>query len=1121
MQTRTLGSIQRQRGYTLMEILVAVAIFATVMIVALLLYDQSNRVFKKANESAEMQQNTRVAFEKVVADLRMAGFDYKRAGTPKAGVPTAWVKETNYSLGTLIIPTPPNGHVYRASIQGKSAATAPTWTTGTGDLINDGTMQWQEAGAPVYEQPDEQIEFAHDKAITIRANYDYDDPGASDHGREPELEVSSGGSFPIVTTGNDEIVTYALVSKSGNSSANQDKITFFADVQMKDGKPARRGFPGGLAEKEITITGVDLTNKYPPYTLMRYTLNANGEPVGTALADNIRSMTFRYWQDYSAKEALRDITDTAITDFATLGGTGKFDPATPNAAIPGRIVRGKVRAVTATIVGMNPQPDYDYTSPTDTVMANYRQYELQSTIVGRNLGLKGIPQSETDPPGPPTITNSCTGYCGVVFLTWNPAPNTGLVTYTVLYDTSAGGSFQGVMPAGSQTSLAVDLTQFDLTKTYYFRVAATNEAGTTVSEGSPLALDLRNKTKPKPPKIDKVTAEKNALVVTFTPDKSGNAAGTPSCSTGAPVSQTFPAEVRGYRIYRSKESGFDPADYDPSDPAIKLVLDENMPGLTSNGAGSFDFVDTTVANCTKYYYRVATVEWCEQQAGYNNPADTANAMSDFSDESAVAEAAASAKAKTPLNFKQDVTAVCDPIANRCDPVKMNWEAVVKDVEETTINVERYDITRTTRINGVPQTGEIDVPLGAVEGTVTDGTTTYTDTDKLMHHVEGDESQVYTYEYKLVAWNCEDQKSDPATLVYPGSCVTGATIVADADGPGAGTADSPMENVRALSVIEHATKPITQVEAAVDGGGWTTLDAPYGMDWDIQDGEVHRVAFRIVAGKSPDDCTEILMFYIQADPADCAIRTAVSSINGNTLQTRVVLANISDEDVLLDTVDIAWSGQAGQTWLSVRFPSGQTFPATFTLPQTQGSPRTVTFTPAAQEDREIKSGESITLIMNFAGTGTSRPSQVGGVSSDYHEVSIATQFGCSSQLEACAISATTSATADTDIINIDIRNNDTEPMTLTGLTITWTGQTNWQWASLTAGTTFSFTPISSGTKTFAVSGVTIGAGDTFRATMKMTTSANNPPNLVANNVTTVWADYVTPTSVHGVLTCRAK
>ena len=76
----------QQRGFTITEILVATSIFAVIMIAALLIYDRSNRVFRTGVESSNMQQNTRVAFDKLVADLRMAGYDFDRDGIPTGSV---------------------------------------------------------------------------------------------------------------------------------------------------------------------------------------------------------------------------------------------------------------------------------------------------------------------------------------------------------------------------------------------------------------------------------------------------------------------------------------------------------------------------------------------------------------------------------------------------------------------------------------------------------------------------------------------------------------------------------------------------------------------------------------------------------------------------------------------------------------------------------------------------------------------------------------------------------------------------------------------------------------------------------------------------------------------------
>src|SRR4051812_47093721 len=135
----------RQRGFTVAEVLTATAIFAVIFVAALMIYDRSNRVFKQGVEASEVQQNTRIAFDKMVSDLRMAGFDYDRDGLP-----------TN---------------------------------------------------ANQYQQSDEQIEYANTSALTLRANLNYN--SNAQQGRETALENTA---FPVVTTGNDEIVTYALAS---------------------------------------------------------------------------------------------------------------------------------------------------------------------------------------------------------------------------------------------------------------------------------------------------------------------------------------------------------------------------------------------------------------------------------------------------------------------------------------------------------------------------------------------------------------------------------------------------------------------------------------------------------------------------------------------------------------------------------------------------------------------------------------------------------------------------------------------------------------------------------------------------------------------------------------------
>src|SRR5258706_10179746 len=104
---------RRQRGFSLAEVMVATAIMIVVIVGILMLYDRANKVFKTGNEAADLQQNVRVAYERVVADVRMAGFDYKRGGQLLPGQSAApWATGRAYTAGTIVTPTVPNGHTY-------------------------------------------------------------------------------------------------------------------------------------------------------------------------------------------------------------------------------------------------------------------------------------------------------------------------------------------------------------------------------------------------------------------------------------------------------------------------------------------------------------------------------------------------------------------------------------------------------------------------------------------------------------------------------------------------------------------------------------------------------------------------------------------------------------------------------------------------------------------------------------------------------------------------------------------------------------------------------------------------------------------------------------------------
>jgi prepilin-type N-terminal cleavage/methylation domain-containing protein len=1050
MYDRTRLQWQGQRGFSLTEILVAVAIFTVLMVAALTLYDRSNKVFKQANEAAEMQQNTRVAFEKIVSEVRMAGFDYKRTGIPSVGTPTEWVADRNYTVGALVTPTTDNGHVYVAIQSGMSDDTEPTWLTGDGSETPDNTVRWKETGVPVYEQPDEQIEHAGLAAITIRANLDYDTDGTAGKGRETALETASLGHFPVVTTGNDEIVTYALRSRKPGFT-HTESVTFYADVNDANTTPNRRSYPGGAVERLITIPDIDTTNDNPPYSLMRFTIKDDGTIQETVLADNIRSMEFQYWEDFAATVPLKDEDGDEVPN---IGGVGQYDPDHPAEFIQGRAVRSKIRAVTVTLVGMNPQKDATYTHPSDTDSdsKNYRQYELTSTIVGRNLGLQGVPQADTEAPDPPSIDSVCFGYCGIAVVEWTPAEGTIDTTYTVLLDDDEDGSYSAAFPAGTQTRFAINMTQEDLTKTWYVKVAATNAGGTTLSEGDPVAVSLVNVTKPATPTDveatfgDVATPSANKITLTWTTPTTV-ASGTPSC---LPVSETpfytgstaaLQSEIRGFRIYRSQTAGFA-----IDDPTATLIYREGSTGATSDGNGNWTYVDTAVANCETYYYRVATLEWCDAAA--ENTGNDANLGLSAASGIATGRAYSTVLPAAPTNLAYDPLNECDESANTCNPVNLSWTAVTANTAGTAINVTDYAIyRRQKKNNSFTQSAQL-------AGTVSNGSTTFTDTATLLHH-DTDNVRFY-YEYTVQAYygygDCNQGGAQSAALTYPGECETRATVGASALG-GSGTEGDPYTDVDVITVTEHPSRALTSVKYVIDPVGdgtdtWTTLTAPYEVEWnEVTDAAKVDVRFEI----KTSGCTEYETVWIQNDAPACTPSALVMNVTSSESQAEITIKNTESEAISLTTFAIEWLGQTGLSWNSITLPSGASMAATGTA----SAAREVRFTPANATpvnaiDRSIPANSTYKVKMIFTGTGVpAQPVKVGNVNIVYTRPSLGTlPIDCdASPLTVCNVTSSAATTADNRQLRLTFTNSSVEDLNLREIKLTTTGINKWTWRGI--------------------------------------------------------------------------
>jgi len=71
MRTRT----SSERGMSLIEVLVATAILAIAILIALAVYDAARGAFKKGENATQQQESVRIAYDRMVADLRMLGYN--------------------------------------------------------------------------------------------------------------------------------------------------------------------------------------------------------------------------------------------------------------------------------------------------------------------------------------------------------------------------------------------------------------------------------------------------------------------------------------------------------------------------------------------------------------------------------------------------------------------------------------------------------------------------------------------------------------------------------------------------------------------------------------------------------------------------------------------------------------------------------------------------------------------------------------------------------------------------------------------------------------------------------------------------------------------------------------
>lgn len=612
----------RQDGFTLTEVMVASVIFLIIAVAAYKALSEGSDVAKRGNEYAEMQQRTRLAFDAMMQELRLAGFDYNRDG---------------------------NENVYP-------------------------------------DHPDEQIEWLGEHAIVFRGNLDHGDAAT---GREEALETDPSdpdyGSIccPIVTTGNDEIVTYAL--RSDDPTKNIGSIRILVDLSIpRDAGWDEDGLPEG--EEDVTIDNVDLTGDNPPYTLVRFTFDDAGEVVERPVANDIRAMNFSYQSadgdPFYCKSPAADgsCPNADQVAFADIGGLDDIAPADQLR----RQTRAAVRRIVAELVGMTEGNVKQYKDD-DTLMPFRPKLALEAAVVPQNLGLRGRPDLEDAQGLAPENVTACGGQCNTIRIEWDDVRQAAGY-FVKLYRAGAiepffVGATPGVAVVGSDPERAfavfqrIDASDITTGTRIFARVQARFPGDETSDDSTPSAVvELTDVTRPSAPLDVRATgfdtsdpgwpdvstnlvapdtlgasldgALENRILVTWTPpfwalnvtDAANPATSwTTAAGVGDPPldcdlqgadadGDTIPESDRTrlhehfgltrYLVFRSTNPLFVPTESDfigaiQGDADVvagRIAFIDRTRHVFTNGI--FNITEQAIANCTTYYYRIRAVDDC-------------------------------------------------------------------------------------------------------------------------------------------------------------------------------------------------------------------------------------------------------------------------------------------------------------------------------------------------------------------------------------------------------------------------------------------------------------------------------------------------------------------------------
>jgi type II secretory pathway component PulJ len=633
---------------------------------------------------------------------------------------------------------------------------------------------------------DEQIEGAWESAVFVRGDFD--------NLREDNRDSAT---FPIITTGNDEIVGYVL--RKADNSLNTIPLTIIADLTptVRDAIYTSQNSIANEETRTVMVAASKISEQDdPPYRLERVTFAEDtGLPKYEVVADNIFRLSFRYMED--------NVTLQPV-DFDTAVGGANNE----------RDERAKIRRIEINLTGMTDRPDLGYKDETvyDPAVPEFtrahRKFSVTQNIYAPNLGIIGSAHNSTLPLDLPTPTyiTACAGHCRTYLISWPPSSNAAVTMYRLEITAPADGTLgidgyfanEDVIGTSYEFREPDDDIVKNADRTFTFRVAPM--AGPIVGAfTTAVARDSLNGVNSVPSDVTTVTAAQaatgiNALRVNWDPVTTNTGVVTEaSCISAGTVSGTSApsspwngkaVDLGPARVYRTRFTGTNTgADVGLSDDITDLEIGELINQSSEGG-----FVDKTAAPCSSYFYRVKACDLCDVRSP--NLSEPMAEPASFSLDAGVVPA--QPEKPTPVG---DVS-----FAAGLWSVKLHWSPVTRTNGDDQAAVSHYVVQRYRRLGN---SGNWNLEPAETQH-IYDGTESETDT---APGNSGGQSASYRYTVKAV-YDCSVARESAESEPYEIGCVANSNTM-DFSSPPAG------------DVVTRPGETAVNIVMATTGTGWTS------------------------------------------------------------------------------------------------------------------------------------------------------------------------------------------------------------------------------------------------------------------------------------------------------------